>query len=63
MVSPRLLHLIVVLVLRLLALTAIWWFFIKDAKVAVDANGVANRVLMSEEFPQPITQSLPGENE
>lgn len=34
-----------VLVIKLILLIALWWFFIRDQKVAVDENSVANQFL------------------
>lgn len=37
--------LVCVLVIKLILLIALWWFFIRDQKVAVDDNSVANQFL------------------
>ena len=37
--------LVYVLVIKLILLIALWWFFIRDQKVAVDENSVANQFL------------------
>lgn len=37
--------LVYVLVIKLILLIALWWFFIRDQKVMVDENSVANQFL------------------
>ena len=38
-------HLTLVLVIKLVLITALWWVFIRDAKVAVDPGAMAAQVL------------------
>lgn len=35
-----------VLVFKLAVLLALWWFFVRDARVTVDGNGVATQFLL-----------------
>ncbi|MDI3490268.1 MAG: hypothetical protein PWP11_1545 [Thauera sp.] len=38
-------HLTLAIVIKLVLITALWWAFIRDAKVAVDAGAMAAQVL------------------
>ena len=47
-------NLALVLALKLAILLALWWMFVRDQGVAVDASGVAAQLL------QPVTNTLQG---
>lgn len=43
--NKRLLHhLVIAVLIKLLVLTGLWWAFIRDAHVNVDADTIANRL-------------------
>lgn len=37
-------HLIIAVLIKLVALTALWWVFVRDADVSVDAGRVAEKI-------------------
>ena len=44
-----------VIVLKLILITALWWAFIRDAKVAVDPGARATRIVASASAKQHTT--------
>ena len=46
----------IVLVLKLTVLMALWWFFIRENRVAVDENSAATQLLTSTPDTTPRTQ-------
>lgn len=52
-------HLVVVVLIKLMLITALWWVFIRDARVAVDSAAMAARVSTS---ALPLHQPTQGEN-
>jgi hypothetical protein len=51
-------HLVVVVAVKLAALAGLWWFFVRDADVRVDAPAAAARLAAL-----PATPSIPGNAE
>jgi hypothetical protein len=49
-------HLAVAVLLKLLALTVLWWAFIRDARVDVDANQAVSRL------GSPVSSASPHED-
>ncbi len=45
-------HLIPVIVVKMVLLLAIWWLFIRDARVEVTAEGAASRILPASREPE-----------
>jgi hypothetical protein len=37
-------HLIIAVLIKLIVLTALWWVFVRDARINVDGDGVADRI-------------------
>ncbi len=37
-------HLIIAVLIKLVVLTALWWLFIRDARVSVDSERVADKI-------------------
>ena len=48
-------HIAVVVVVKLVLITALWWVFVRDAKVAVDSAAMAAQI----SAPSTSKQSLP----
>lgn len=48
-------HLTLAIVIKLALITALWWAFIRDAKVAVDAGAMAAQVLAPASVKQHTT--------
>jgi multidrug resistance efflux pump len=44
-------HLVIAVVVKLLILTALWWFFIRDNRVPVDADTSAQQMGLSPAIP------------
>lgn len=57
--SRLLRHLLIAITLKLVALAAIWWWFVADHRVSVDAAGVADR-LGAPSAPSQTPPSLQG---
>ncbi len=51
-------HLVVVVLIKLALITALWWVFIRDARVTVDSSAMAAQVSTSAPFQH---QPTPGE--
>ena len=50
---PLIQHLTAVIVVKMVLLTAIWWLFIRDARVDVTVEGAASRILPLSTEPIP----------
>ena len=37
-------HLIIAVLIKILVLTALWWMFVRDERIDVDGDGVADRI-------------------
>jgi hypothetical protein len=37
-------QLIIAVLIKLIVLTALWWVFVRDARIEVDGDGVADRI-------------------
>ena len=48
-------HIVVVVVIKLVLITALWWAFIRDAKVAVDPGAMAAQVVAPASSKQHTT--------
>lgn len=44
-------HLVMAVLVKLLILTALWWFFIRDHRVAVDADASAQQLGLTPATP------------
>ena len=53
-------HLVVAVLGKLVALGALWWVFVRDARVSVDGDGAAARLLASPTASRPPTHVLRG---
>ena len=51
---PR--KLAIVLVIKLVVLTGLWWGFVRDARVPVDTNRAAARLLGAPPAPEPVKE-------
>ncbi|WP_296227102.1 cytochrome oxidase putative small subunit CydP [Ralstonia sp. UBA689] len=40
-------HLLVIVTIKVAVLGALWWVFVRDARVAVDAERAADRLIMT----------------
>jgi hypothetical protein len=59
--STRLMqHLVLAVLIKLLALGALWWVFERDARVSVDGDGAAARMLAAPSASLPATHALQG---
>lgn len=45
-------ELVLIVVIKLILITALWWGFVRDAKVPVEAGSIASRFVT----PEPIKQ-------
>ena len=48
-------HIVVVVVIKLVLITALWWAFIRDSKVAVDPGAMAAQVVAPASTKQHTT--------
>ena len=44
-------HLIIAVLIKILVLTALWWMFVRDERIDVDGDGVADRISAVASFP------------
>lgn len=42
-------HLILIVAIKLLVLFALWWVFVRDARLEVESEGAASRILSTPE--------------
>ncbi len=57
-------HLFIAVALKLVVLTGLWWFFVRDDRVGVDADRAAAHMgVLTEDNPRPSIPASPRSGE